>query len=480
MTDAKPAELIFFCFMLLHSFVATLKCTSPTPESLFAALETNLFTKKLLRPVKSFSTPVNITVGITVVGIVGVDEQSQILTTLLWQVLEWDIEGLSWNEEECGTKRVSVPRKMLWVPDILIEETADEDTSPKTPYVYLYNTGHVYDAKPIRVVSSCRLVIYSFPFDIQTCSLTYRSYLHYAEDIRMIQGPTAEEILAESQDVLVTNGQWELKDIRVAPSTLALDVGSFSEIKYYIILKRRPLLYVLNLLIPSGFLITVDLFSFMLPTDGMDRSSFKMTVILGYTVFLVMINNLLPVTGETPLINIFFSINLTLMVASLLETMFIVSIQNNARRYSPVPHWLSVLVLEYLAVVVFLPRKRAITRTSFFFNSSTREPEQNYRITSISAPHLQHVSGDEPPSKPPLTPPEPALDELRNLSRDLLAIRLQIDKHFEEFNALKEWRLVSNVLNRLLFGAYVVFNVVSLIAIISVWIVSFSRSGLEG
>uniref|UniRef100_A0A8C3G5G0 5-hydroxytryptamine receptor 3A-like n=1 Tax=Cyclopterus lumpus TaxID=8103 RepID=A0A8C3G5G0_CYCLU len=429
--------MLFSTFSSNPGFVATLKCTSPTPESLFAALETNLFTKKLLRPVKSFSTPVNITVGITVVGIVG--------------VVSLHKHFFIWNEEECGTKRVSVPRKMLWVPDILIEETADEDTSPKTPYVYLYNTGHVYDAKPIRVVSSCRLVIYSFPFDIQTCSLTYRSYLHYAE-----------EILAESQDVLVTNGQWELKDIRVAPSTLALDVGSFSEIKYYIILKRRPLLYVLNLLIPSGFLITVDLFSFMLPTDGMDRSSFKMTVILGYTVFLVMINNLLPVTGETPLINIFFSINLTLMVASLLETMFIVSIQNNARRYSPVPHWLSVLVLEYLAVVVFLPRKR------------------NYRITSISAPHLQHVSGDEPPSKPPLTPPEPALDELRNLSRDLLAIRLQIDKHFEEFNALKEWRLVSNVLNRLLFGAYVVFNVVSLIAIISVWIVSFSRSGLEG
>ena len=50
----------------------------------------------------------------------------------------------------------------------------------------------------------------------------------------MIQGLTSEEILKESQDVLQTNGEWELAGISVAPSTLALDGGSYSEIKYYV------------------------------------------------------------------------------------------------------------------------------------------------------------------------------------------------------------------------------------------------------
>lgn len=57
----------------------------------------------------------------------------------------------------------------------------DENKSPQTPYVYLNNTGHVYDDKPIRVVSSCKLEIYNFPFDIQSCSLTFGSYLHFGE-----------------------------------------------------------------------------------------------------------------------------------------------------------------------------------------------------------------------------------------------------------------------------------------------------------
>lgn len=59
-----------------------------------------------------------------------------------------------------------------------------------------------------------------------------------------------------------------------------------------------------NLLIPSCFLITVDLFSFLLPPQNVDRSSFKMTLILGYSVFLLIVNDLLPVTGSTiPLIS---------------------------------------------------------------------------------------------------------------------------------------------------------------------------------
>ncbi|MEQ2191096.1 hypothetical protein XENOCAPTIV_020720 [Xenoophorus captivus] len=63
-------------------------------------------------------------------------------------------------------------------------------------------------------------------------------------------------------------------------------------------------MYVVNLLIPSCFLITVDLFSFMLPIQTVDRSSFKMTLVLGYTVFLLSTNDLLPITGNTiPLIS---------------------------------------------------------------------------------------------------------------------------------------------------------------------------------
>lgn len=70
-----------------------------------------------------------------------------------------------------------------------------------------------------------------------------------------------------------------------------------------VVIKRRPILYVVNLIIPSSFLMIIDILSFYLPPHSVDRSSFKMTLILGYTVFLLIMNDLLPSTANgTPLI----------------------------------------------------------------------------------------------------------------------------------------------------------------------------------
>jgi len=54
----------------------------------------------------------------------------------------------------------------------------DEDSSPTTPYVIVDNKGRVYDDKPVRVVSSCNLGIFVFPFDIQNCTLSFGSFIH--------------------------------------------------------------------------------------------------------------------------------------------------------------------------------------------------------------------------------------------------------------------------------------------------------------
>lgn len=57
--------------------------------------------------------------------------------------------------------------------------------------------------------------------------------------------------------------------------------------------------------------------------------------------------------------DVFFSISLALMVASLLETVFITNIQFSSSQYSAVPNWLRVLVLRYLAVLVCIPPKKS-------------------------------------------------------------------------------------------------------------------------
>lgn len=71
----QEVKIIMFSLLFIFQiseFVVSFNCTSPTPVALFDELDKDLFSKKLIRPVKSFSNPLNISISITVVGILGV------------------------------------------------------------------------------------------------------------------------------------------------------------------------------------------------------------------------------------------------------------------------------------------------------------------------------------------------------------------------------------------------------------------------
>ncbi|XP_040926147.1 5-hydroxytryptamine receptor 3A-like [Betta splendens] len=469
MPEVKLTQLLLICCMLhWGNCTYNVKCSKPNPQSLNKALG-GLFNDSQVFPVGRFST-LNVSIKITVVAILGVNERSQILSTVIWQVLQWNIGGLSWNETTCGTNRVSVLRENLWVPDIYISEFTEEDkTAFKPPYVYLNSTGYVYDDQPLLVQSSCKLVTYTFPFDIQNCSLSFGSYLHFDTDIQMFLSSTRDHILNESKEVVQTNGEWELADIFIDDKhTVVLEVGNYSRVQFFIVLRRRPLVYVVTLLLPSCFLLGVDLFSFLLPTQSVDRCSFKMTLLLGYTVFLFTVSELLPVTGgSTPLISVFFSVSLALMVASLLETVLITNLQNSSSKQVTAPHWFRVLVLQYLSVVVCLSEQKRKTLNSVFHTNSNKDSSLSCTISHTLSQELQSVSDDSEKDS------NPTLEELRKLRHEVRAIRVQVDKHREE-NISQEWVMIGLVLDRLLFSLYLVFISVSFLVIVFVWIWSTS------
>uniref|UniRef100_A0A668W471 Neurotransmitter-gated ion-channel transmembrane domain-containing protein n=1 Tax=Oreochromis aureus TaxID=47969 RepID=A0A668W471_OREAU len=97
-----------------------------------------------------------------------------------------------------------------------------------------------------------------------------------------------------------------------------------------------------------------DILSFYLPPHSVDRASFKMTLILGYTVFLLIIYDLLPSTANgTRIIGIYFSLCLALMVISLLETVIITNVlHHNSLKYREVPKWVRVVVLKRIANLI--------------------------------------------------------------------------------------------------------------------------------
>uniref|UniRef100_H2V6D7 Uncharacterized protein n=1 Tax=Takifugu rubripes TaxID=31033 RepID=H2V6D7_TAKRU len=406
----------------------------PSQPQLLQAL-TPIFNLSAIRPVMNMTTSTNVSMYFILYGVLGVVSPPNLESDDFtgW----WKNEFVTWDPVQCGTDKISLPRTKFWAPDIVINEFMDENTAPVVPFVYLYSNGMLHDALPVRVVSSCNLDIYTFPFDIQNCTLTFNSYIHQSE-----LSPH-KQITQTSKNVITTMGEWELLDISShKPETDLSDDKYIDHLDFHVV-RRRAMLYVINLLIPSCFLITVDLFSFMLPPHSVDRSSFKMTLILGYTVFLLIMNDLLPITGNTiPLINVFFSLCLAMMVASLLETILITNLLSNSDKLPPLPRWVSVVFLQCLGHLVCLPPK------------TKHRKHPGFKLDT----DLGRQGAGEGPM-------EPAVEGG--------AIRLQVEQKLGNSQSAEEWMQVGFIIDRLLFGLYIIFITVSFFTIIIIWVNSY-------
>uniref|UniRef100_A0A672J4C5 5-hydroxytryptamine (serotonin) receptor 3A n=1 Tax=Salarias fasciatus TaxID=181472 RepID=A0A672J4C5_SALFA len=443
---SKVQKLNLFCLWSVSVCFSKLTCeeghSGPTYESMQA-----VFDLKPFRPAVNLSNPTIANISFTLYAVLGVNEKTQILSTFLWLRLYWHNEFLIWDPEECdGATRISLPVKHLWSPDIIVYEFVDDDVSQACPYVYVNHTGHIRWDRMLRLVSACNLEIFSFPFDVQNCTFTFGSYM-------VSPALTFKEMSGNSKRYLEASGEWELVDILGETSILQFGIDEWDIITFWVVIKRRPVLYVVNLLIPSSFLMLIDILSFYLPPHSVDRASFKMTLILGYTVFLLIMNDLLPSTANgTPIIGIYFSVCLALMVISLLETVIITNVlHHSSMKYQEVPNWVRVVVLKHI---------NSLTVGVFVRNCNNLAKSLDVILCNPSFPVLG-IS---------------AMPELSQICQYLGDLRAHLTSLQKESELQDQWCHVGYVLDFLLFRIYLLLITFYALVIISMWCVWISQS----
>ncbi|XP_040858511.1 5-hydroxytryptamine receptor 3C-like [Ochotona curzoniae] len=325
-----------------------INCSGFDRHGLDPAVFRSVFDRKAFRPLTNHSLPIHVNISFTLSAILQVDEQLQLMTSFLWLNVIWYNPFIRWNPDDCGgIKKLSLAAENLWLPDIYIEEFMDVDQTPTGLMAYVNNKGRIKYNKPMRVVSICHLDIFYFPFDEQNCTLTFSSFIHTVEHLVLGTEKEIQELSNISQNLIQSKGEWVLLGIHQTAEKMIVGTNQYDQITFYVAIRRRPSLFVINLLVPSGFLVAIDAFSFYLPAEYENRAPFKMTLLLGYNVFLLMMNDMLPATG-TPLISVYFALCLSLMVVSLLETVFITYLLHLATTQPPpMPWWLHSLMLRY-------------------------------------------------------------------------------------------------------------------------------------
>ncbi|XP_071764164.1 5-hydroxytryptamine receptor 3A [Centroberyx gerrardi] len=440
-----------------------------------------VFDRKPFRPAVNLSNPTITNISFTLYAVLGVNEKTQILTTFLWLRLYWHHEFLVWDPDKCdGVTRISLPVKQLWSPDIIVYEFVDDDVSQACPYVYVNHTGHIRWDRMLRLVSACNLEIFSFPFDVQNCTFTFGSYMHTIRDVRVSPALTFEEMSGNSKRYLEASGEWEVVVILGEASILRFGIDEWDIITFWVVIKRRPVLYVVNLLIPSSFLMLIDILSFYLPPHSVDRASFKMTLILGYTVFLLIMNDLLPSTANgTPIIGIYFSVCLALMVISLLETVIITNVlHHNSMKYREVPRWVRVVILKHIANLICYRWPEEVPPPP---EAQEDKPDRSDGGSGpwIIQPGVNAPGSAQHPASnggPVAVVTVPAVPELQQICQDLGELRAHLSSLQKESERQDQWCHVGYVLDFLLFRIYLLLISCYAMVIICMWCIWISQS----
>ncbi|XP_077850229.1 5-hydroxytryptamine receptor 3C [Macaca mulatta] len=325
----------------------TINCSGFDQHGVDPAAFQAVFDRKAFCPFTNYSIPTHVNISFTLSAILRVDAQLQLLTSFLWLMLVWDNPFISWNPKECvGINKLTVLAENLWLPDIFIMESMDVSQMPSGLTAYISSEGQIKYNKPMRVTSICNLDIFYFPFDQQNCTFTFSSFLHTVDGMLLGMDKEVWKITDTSHNVIRTQGEWELLGINKATPKMSMGNNLYDQIMFYVAIRHRPSLYIINLLVPSSFLIAIDALSFYLPAESENHAPFKITLLLGCNVFLLMMNDLLPASGN-PFISVYFALSLSLMVGSLLETIFITYLLHVATTQpAPLPLWFHSLLLH--------------------------------------------------------------------------------------------------------------------------------------
>ncbi|XP_041830757.1 5-hydroxytryptamine receptor 3A-like [Melanotaenia boesemani] len=284
----------------------------------------------LSRPVKHHRHLTWLFLEMKIYAILDVRETDQTFISYIWIYLRWDNEHIWWYPNDfCELDHILVPAKLLWMPDLTIEEMTEQDKASPSPYLNIRSHGWVEYRNDQVVISTCKMHVYKFPFDIQSCNISFKSIMYSDKELKLFYNKNNTVITEWSREAMQTQYEWLFISMTVTDKTVKHFGFNQTMIIYTIKMKRRSVLYIANFLLPVLFFLCLDLASLLMSDSGGEKVGFKITVLLAVTVMQLILNEILPCSSDRiPLIAVYCIGIFTLMLFSLLETILVMHLIN--------------------------------------------------------------------------------------------------------------------------------------------------------
>ncbi|XP_030602476.1 acetylcholine receptor subunit epsilon [Archocentrus centrarchus] len=350
MMAVRNLWITFGVVTILGTLVGLVQCNQET--ELIGDLFKNY--NKNTRPVVHPDDKVEVQIKLTLTNLISLNEKEETLTTNVWIEIQWSDYRLAWNASQYyGIKLIRVPCKTVWLPDIVLENNIDGKFDVAYyANVLIYDNGWIYWLPPAIYRSTCAIEITYFPFDYQNCTLAFRSQTYSANevDLTLAFGETGEiiEWVDIDPQAFTENGEWaivhrparKMINTRYSPDDL-----EYQEIMFNLVIQRKPLFYIINVILPCSLISSLVVLAYFLPAQaGGQKLTVSISVLLAQTVFLFLIAQKIPETSlSVPLIGKYLIF--VMCVTTLIATNQIVVLNFSLR--SPSTHTMSQ-TLKYL------------------------------------------------------------------------------------------------------------------------------------
>ncbi|TWW53792.1 Acetylcholine receptor subunit delta [Takifugu flavidus] len=165
--------------------------------------------------------------------------------------------------------------------------------------VLVDSTGLCYWLPPAIFRSSCSISVKYFPFDWQDCTLKFTSLTYNAKVIRLL---LKEDIVNETKWMVewiiidpasfTENGEWEIIHRPAKRNTykhIPMESNKHQDITFYLVIRRKPLFYVVNIIIPCVLISFLASLVYYLPADSGEKMTLSISVLLAQYLMFIMV-----------------------------------------------------------------------------------------------------------------------------------------------------------------------------------------------